>query len=85
MASGKTANDLDGPGPLWDMLHFSQAYASHIGPPHHQLRAAFNTLPRTLFTGIHRMALVWSRMVRRAHHTTRTIQVSRFLVCSTLA
>lgn len=79
MASGKTANDLD---------HFGTcrfSYASHIGPPHYQLRAAFNTLPRIHFTGIHRMALVRSRMVRRAHHAARAIQVSRFLAYSTLA
>lgn len=66
------------------MLQLSY-YASHIGAPHHLLRATFNTLPRIHFTGIHHMALVRSRMVRRAYHATRAIQVSRFLACSTLA
>lgn len=40
------------------------SYAFLLGLPHHQLRAAFNSLPRTHFTGIHHMALVRSRMDR---------------------
>ena len=57
------------------------SYASLLVLPHHQLCAAFNTLPCTYFTDIHRMALVWSRMDRRAHSAVRPIRVSSFFVC----
>lgn len=77
MASDKTAG-----WPLWDKSQLS--YASLLGPPHHQLRAGFNTLPRTHFTGIHRMAVVWPRMDRRALNAARAIQVSRFPASLTL-
>lgn len=59
-------------------------YASSLGQPHRRLRAAFNTLPRTHFTGVHHMAVVWSRMDRRTHNAARPIQVSRFSVRLTL-
>ena len=59
--------------------NFGQShYASLLGPPHHQLRAVSNSLPRTHFTTIHRMALVRSRMDRRVYNAPRAIQVSPF-------
>ena len=52
------------------------SYASLLGLPHHQLRAVSNTLPCIHFAVIHHMALVRSRMDRRAHNPVRAIQVS---------